>query len=148
MSLVFVDTNILAYARDARDCGKQSIAMAWLKALASSRSGRLSWQVLLEFYVVATHPRKLAMPEATAQADVLALQAWAPVPTDSDLLQGAWRVQSKYDLSWWDSLIVAAALSAGCETLLSEDLQDGQCIEGHLTILDPFAANARRPDGT
>lgn len=140
MNLVFVDTNILAYARDTRDPRKQALALDWLRALAEHRTGRLSWQVLIEFYAVATHPRKLAMVEAAAQADVLALEAWKPVMPDLELLQRAWMVQSKYGFSWWDAMIVAAALGAGCDTLLSEDLQNGQVIEGTLTIIDPFAA--------
>jgi len=142
---VFVDTNILAYARDQRDSRKQAIAMDWLRSLANHRAGRLSWQVLIEFYAVATHPRKLAMVEAAAQADVLALQAWNPVTPDSELLQQAWIVQSKYGFSWWDAMVVSAALIAGCDTLLSDDLQHRQVIEGSLTIIDPFAADAPSP---
>lgn len=147
MSLVFVDTNILAYARDPRDPRKQAIAMDWLRLLANQRTGRLSWQVLIEFYAVATHPRKLAMVETAAQADILALEAWNPVRPDAELLQRAWGVQSRYGFSWWDAMVVAAALHAGCSTLLSEDLQHEQRVEGTLTIIDPFAANAPRPGG-
>ena len=146
MSLVFVDTNILAYARDPRDPRKQAIAMDWLRSLAIQRAGRLSRQVLIEFYAVATHPRKLAMVETAAQADVLALEAWNPVQPDAELLKRAWGVQSTYGFSWWDAMVVAAALNAGCAILLSEDLQHEQCIEGTLTIIDPFAMNAPRPE--
>ena len=145
MSLVFVDTNILAYARDPRDPRKQAIAMDWLRLLANQRTGRLSWQVLIEFNAVTTHPRKLAMGETAAQADILALEAWNPVRPDAELLQRAWIVQSKYGFSWWDAMVVSAALIAGCGTLLSEDLQHRQVIEGSLTIIDPFAADAPAP---
>jgi predicted nucleic acid-binding protein len=140
VSLVFVDTNILAYARDLRDPRKQGIAAAWLTSLAKHRNGRLSWQVLIEFYAVATHSAKLAMPTAAAQADVLALQAWNPVVPSGELLRRAWELQSRLLLSWWDAMIVAAALQAGCETLLSEDLQHRQVVDGCLTIVDPFIA--------
>jgi len=142
VSLVFVDTNILAYARDQRDSRKQGIAAAWLASLAKRRNGRLSWQVLIEYYAVATHPAKLAMPAAAAQADVLALQMWNPVVPDSELLQRAWGVQERLSLSWWDAMIVAAALQAGCETLLSEDLQHGQVVDGSLSIVNPFVTGA------
>jgi predicted nucleic acid-binding protein len=142
VSLVFVDTNILAYARDQRDSCKQGIAAAWLASLAKRRNGRLSWQVLIEYYAVATHPAKLAMPVAAAQADVLALQMWNPVVPDSELLQRAWGVQERLSLSWWDAMIVAAALQAGCETLLSEDLQHGQVVDGSLSIVNPFVTDA------
>jgi predicted nucleic acid-binding protein len=145
VSLVFVDTNILAYARDLRDARKQQIAAAWMSSLAKRRNGRLSWQVLIEFYAVATHPSKLAMPAAAAQADILALQVWNPVVPDSELLRRAWTVQEQLSLSWWDAMIVGAALQAGCETLLSEDLQHGQVVDGKLGIVNPFVADAPSP---
>ena len=145
MRRVFVDTNILAYARDKRDIDKQRTAAAWLALLARQRSGRLSWQVLTEFYAVATHPRKLAMTEDVARADVRALQTWNPISPDAELLETAWAVQARHAFSWWDAMIVAAALKAACDTLLSEDLQHGQVIDGRLTLINPFAAGAPQP---
>lgn len=145
MSLIFVDTNIIAYARDQRDPLKQNVAIAWLAALARQRRGRLSWQVLIEFYAVATHPRKLAMSDAAARADVSSLQAWQPIGPDIELLESAWTVQTRHALSWWDAMIIAAALKAGCSTLLSEDLQHGQVIDARLTIVNPFAPDAPSP---
>jgi len=142
VSRVFVDTNILAYARDRRDMHKQRIATAWLAMLARERSGRLSWQVLTEFYAVAMHPRKLAMVEDAARADVRALQAWNPIGPDAELLETAWSLQTRYGFAWWDAMIVAAAQKAGCDTLLSEDMQHGQIIDGKLTVIDPFATDA------
>lgn len=145
MTLVFVDTNIIAYARDAREAPKQQIAAAWLAALARSRSGRISWQVLTEFYEVATHPRKLGMPADRARADVIALQAWSPSPPDAALFETAWRLADTHGFSWWDALVVAAARRSGCEILLTEDLQDGQVIDGVLRVVDPFAPGAPPP---
>lgn len=145
MSLIFVDTNIIAYARDQRDPLKQNVAIAWLAALARQRRGRLSWQVLIEFYAVATHPRKLAMSDAAARADVSSLQAWQPIGPDIELLESAWTVQTRHALSWWDAMIIAAALKAGCSTLLSEDLQHGQVIDARLVIVNPFAPDAPSP---
>ncbi len=145
MSLVFVDTNILAYVRDSRDTRKQRIAMNWMQRLAEHRTGRLSWQVLMEFYAVATHPKKLALAEIAARADVVALQSWRPVAPDGDLLQRAWHLQSRYGFSWWDAMIVAAALAAGCTTLLSEDLHHQALIDDALTLLNPFAEDAPGP---
>jgi predicted nucleic acid-binding protein len=142
---VFIDTNILAYARDRRDSRKQDIAAAWLFTLAGERRGRLSWQVLVEFYAVATHPKKLALLAAEAQADILALQVWNPILPDAGLLRRAWSIQDRLAFSWWDAMIVAAALQAGCQTLLSEDLQHGQIIDDRLIILDPFAEDAPSP---
>ena len=64
---------------------------------------------------------------------------------DGDLLEAAWSVQARCAFSWWDAMIVAAALQAGCDTLLSEDLQHGQVIDGGLTLVNPFAAHAPQP---
>jgi predicted nucleic acid-binding protein len=83
----FVDTNILAYARDRRAQAKQVVAEGWLSALARRREGRISTQVLIEYYAVATHPQKLDLPAAAAQADCRALQAWEPVAPSNFIRQ-------------------------------------------------------------
>lgn len=143
---VFVDTNILAYARDLREPAKQAIAQRWLEVLAARRAGRVSWQVLTEFYSVATHPRKLAAVSAQARADVIALQAWNPCPVDGMLFEVAWRLSDRYRFAWWDALIVAAARRCECEILLSEDLHNGLVVDGVLRILDPFSPGAPDPE--
>jgi predicted nucleic acid-binding protein len=143
--LVFVDTNILAYARDARDPCKNAIALDWLSCLAKTRTGRLSWQVLIEFYAIATHPKKLAMPVTAAQADVLSLQHWQPIAPCADLFKSAWDVQDGYNFSWWDSTIIAAAILTNCKILLSEDLQHEQVVNNTLQIINPFVPNAPSP---
>lgn len=150
MTVVFVDTNIIAYARDRGEAGKQAIAQAWLVVLARNRTGRLSWQVLSEFYSVAIHPRKLALSEASARADIEALAAWNPIAPDVELFRGAWTLQERHDFSWWDALIIAAALRQGCTRLLSEDMQHGLRVEGvqgggTLEIINPFAPDAPQP---
>lgn len=142
MSRVFVDTNIFAYARDCREPVKQKLAVAWLAGLARQRNGRISWQVLTEFYAVATHPGKLAMATAAVRADIRALSVWNPIAPDILLFETAWSVCERYHLSWWDALIVAAALRQTCEILLSEDMQHGMTINGALTIINPFAPDA------
>lgn len=145
MTLTFVDTNIIAYARDLRQPVKQALAEAWMKGLAAQRAGRISTQVLLEFYSVATHPAKLALPAAAARADCRALQAWHPLGPDLALLESAWSLSDRYDFSWWDALIVAAALRQECTLLLSEDLQHNLVVDDRLTIIDPFAPDAPPP---
>ena len=145
MSLTFVDTNIIAYARDSRLPIKRPIAEAWLSALARRREGRISSQVLIEFYSVATHPQKLALPAASAQADCRALQAWNPIAPDLALLESAWSLEDRHGFSWWDALIVAAALRQECSTLLSEDMQHGLIIDDRLTLINPFAPDAPLP---
>ena len=65
------------------------------------------------------------------------LLAWGPTTVDRRVVEGAWNLQDTYKLSWWDALIVSAALLAGCRYLLTEDLQEGQELET-LVVLNPF----------
>ena len=98
--------------------------------LWESRTGRTSVQVLNEFYVTVTRKLSPAMPVAEARADVLDLGEWEPVVLTDALLGRAWAIEDRYGLSYWDSLIVAAAQVEGCRHLLTEDLQDGLRLDG------------------
>ena len=135
---VFVDTNVLVYARDRSEADKQRRAAEWMGSLWETGLGRLSYQVIQEYYDTLT--TKLDPPRSTedAREDVTALGAWSPVGIDHRTIEGAWDVQDRYGYSWWDSLIVAAALQSGSRYLLTEDLRTGQVI-GRLTIISPFA---------
>ncbi len=126
---VFVDTNVLVYGRDASEPTKQKQAMAWLARLWSEKTGRLSFQVLNEFYVTVTNKLQPGMDPQSAREDVRSLLAWRPIPVDARVVEGAWRIQDRYKLSWWDALIVSAAQASDCRYLLTEDLQEnrGQC---------------------
>ncbi|EHR73255.1 putative nucleic-acid-binding protein [Burkholderiales bacterium JOSHI_001] len=137
MTVVFVDTNILVYSEDGANPSKQARAIDWLRALWQRRAGRLSTQVLNEFYVTAT--RKLAppMPAGDARAEVRRYQRWQPWTVDHATVEAAWSVESRYGFHYWDALMVAAAQQQGCEILLTEDLQHDQVIDG-LRILNPF----------
>jgi predicted nucleic acid-binding protein len=73
------------------------------------------------------------------------LQAWNPIAPDLALLESAWSLQDRHGFSWWDALIVAAALRQECSTLLSEDMQHGLIIDGRLTLINPFAPDAPLP---
>ncbi len=134
---VFVDTNVLVYARDASEPDKQQRAQTWMAALWESRAGRTSVQVLNEFYVTVTRKLNPAMPVAEARADVIDLGEWGPVVLTDALLHQAWAMEDRYGLSYWDSLIVAAAQVEGCRHLLTEDLQDGLNLDG-VTVVNPF----------
>jgi predicted nucleic acid-binding protein len=134
---VFVDTNVLVYARDASDPAKQSTAAAWIQHLWTGAGGRLSVQVLQEYYVTVTRKLAPGLNADEARDDVRDLAAWRPVKIDEAIVEGAWRIEDRFGLSFWDSLIVAAAQAADCETLLTEDLQHGFDIDG-LRIADPF----------
>ena len=110
----------------------------------SRRAGRLSFQVLQELYAVLTRTMKETLPSETARAIVRDLMAWRPASIDLSILERAWALKRRYTLSWWDSLIVAAAQSSQCKVLLTEDLQEGQ-VFGDVRVIDPFASRARTP---
>jgi predicted nucleic acid-binding protein len=133
---VFVDTNVLIYALDEADPKKQEAARLWRAELWKSRRGRISFQVLQEFYVKVT--RKWPKAQQQARAEIRDLLAWRPVSVDARILERAWRIQDRYHLSFWDSLIVAAAKSASCRYLLTEDLQENQDLDGVL-VVNPFS---------
>lgn len=124
--LYFVDSNVLLYHRDPRDPVKQQRAALWLTHLWQTRAGRVSIQVLQEFYAVVTRKMKPGMSPMAAQEEVEDYFTWQPLAMRPDVLQLAWQVEGRYGLSCWDSLIVATAQISGCRYLLSEDLQDGQ----------------------
>lgn len=133
----FVDTNVLLYWRDNRHPAKQARAAAWLEQLWREQSGRTSTQVLSEYYVNVTRKLAPGLPPDEAWDDVQALLAWEPQPIDGALLQRGRTVCSRYGLSWWDGLVVAAAQAQGCTLLLTEDLQDG-AVYGGVTVRSPF----------
>ena len=135
---VFVDTNVLVYSRDSTEVEKQRQALEWLSYLWKERGGRLSSQVLQEYYVTVTEKLKPGLDTAAARADVRSLLAWGPLPVDARTIEGAWAIQDRYALSWWDALIVSAAQIADCRYLLSKDLQDGQEFGG-LRVINPFS---------
>jgi len=137
MNAVFVDTNVLLYSEDASDPFKQALAIEWLKVLWTERLGRISNQVLNEFYVNATRKIKPSMPAGDARAEVRRYQRWHPWVNDHATVETAWAVESRFGLSYWDSLVLAAAKAQSCRYLLSEDMQHEQIIDG-VQIINPF----------
>ena len=134
-ALVFVDTNVLIYAHDLADPEKQRMAQVWRAELWKNGRGRISFQVLQEFYAKVTQKRPAARDEV--RAEVRDLLAWRPVPVDAVLLERGWKIQDRYQLSFWDALIVAAAITSSCRFLLTEDLNSGQDLDGVL-VVNPF----------
>lgn len=132
---VFVDTNVLIYAVDLADPQKQRAAQSWLDELWRNKLGRLSFQVLQEFYVKVG--QKGLSTVRDVRTEIRDLLTWKPVPVSAGLLERSWKIQDRYQLSFWDSLIVAAAKSAFCRFLLTEDLQAGQDLDG-LLVVNPF----------
>jgi predicted nucleic acid-binding protein len=134
---VFVDTNVLVYAIDLAAGERQVVARAWMDALWARHAGRLSVQVLQEFYVTVTRKLRPGLSAADAQREVRAFLPWSPVEVTPAILERAWHLEARYRLSWWDALIVASAQALGCGTLLTEDLQDGQDFDG-VVVCNPF----------
>ncbi len=133
--LIFVDSNVLIYAFDEGNPGKRDVARAWREALWKGRNGRVSFQVLYEFYV---NVRKKWPPAAKlARAEVRDLLAWNPIAPNAVILEESWKIQDRYRLSFWDALIVAAAKACSCRYLLTEDLQPDQDLNG-LLVINPF----------
>jgi predicted nucleic acid-binding protein len=139
---VFVDSNVFVYARDASDGAKQTRAAEWLAYLWRQRAGRISTQVLSEYYVTVTRKPDPGLSAKDAWDDVQALLTWRPHPVDAAVLVRGREVELRHRLSWWDSLIVAAAQLQGCAVLLSEDMQDG-AVYGDVTVRSPFKLAAQ-----
>jgi predicted nucleic acid-binding protein len=134
---IFVDTSVLVYSRDASEPKKQPQAMVWMKYLWENRTGRLSFQVLQEFYLTVVFKLDPGLKPEKARKDVRSFFAWQPLPVDYRVVEGAWGIQDRYRLSWWDALIVCAAQVMGCSYLLTENLQDHQKL-GFLQVINPF----------
>lgn len=133
----FFDTNVLVYLFDADSPDKRKKARALFQAHAGAGDILLSTQVLQEFYVVVT--RKLARPlDAAAAEEATANFAESPmVNIDSKLVLSAIHRCRGSQLSFWDALIVQAAIEGHASTLYSEDMQHGLTLDG-LKIVNPF----------
>ena len=135
----FVDTNILLYMYSDADAGKQKQATELFEQLASSGSILVSTQVIQEFYVAAT--RKLRLPQSTLRIlteSLLELPLVIVAPTH---VRSAMDNQVRFQISFWDALILAAAEAGGAEVLYTEDLNHGQRF-GAVQAHNPFADSA------
>jgi predicted nucleic acid-binding protein len=134
---VFVDTNILIYAYDLASGVKRNIAAEAVKALWDNGNGVLSTQVMQEFYVNVT--RKIGHPITPDKArSILATYlAWQVEVIKPDSILRASEIQERHKISFWDAMIVVAAIQSGAMKILTEDLNHGQLIEGIL-VENPF----------
>jgi len=141
---VFVDTNVLVYRFDSGAPKKRDVARAEFRRLVMERSIVISTQVLQEFFVAAT--RRLNPPLSSDQAEVVIgyLSRLPVVQISTRTILEAVALHRRFSLSFWDALIVRSALEAGADTLYTEDLQEGQVIEG-LPIVNPFSLATREP---
>ncbi len=135
----FADTNILLYAHDAAETVKRPIAASILARLWHDRTGVLSTQVLQEFYDAGTRRLRPPVTRSVAREVIEQYRAWPVVVIEPSLIIAASLVQERHQLAFWDALIVQAAVVSGAGTLLTEDLNAGQVIEG-VRVVDPFAS--------
>ena len=133
----FVDTNLLVYAYDSSAGKKWRTSLEVLSLLWIQRTGVLSTQVIQELFVSLTQKVKNPILPETAKEIISDLLRWPLVVNDGENILRAVDLQIKYHFSFWDSLILQAAITSKSEFLLSEDFQDGQVIES-VTILNPF----------
>ena len=131
----FADTNLLLYSFDSRDEVKRERARQWIDHLWRTGEGRLSWQVLNEFYANAL--RKTGVPAADARNAVMVFSQWQPSGVSLSVIERAWYWMDRAQVSWWDGLILASAERLGCRWLLSQDFQSGRSYEG-ITVINPF----------
>jgi predicted nucleic acid-binding protein len=135
MSVEFVDTNILIYAHDATAGRKHNKSVELVTRLANDDSGAISFQVLTEFYAAAT--RKLRIPSEKAEEIIRDFGTWTVHhPTKANLVQ-AIQLHRRYNINWWDALILNSAAELGCDVLWTEDLSHGQRY-GAVTVQNPL----------
>lgn len=128
----FFDTNVLLYLLSGDDV-KADKAEEVL-----GQGGHISVQVLNEFASITT--RKLKMSYTEVREVLASIRAVCTVnPLTEEIHDLGLKLAEQYQLSLYDAMIVASALEAGCKTLLTEDMQDGQLIERKLRVRNPFA---------
>lgn len=132
----FIDSNVLVYMLDSTDLGKRDVAMRLVNRLVDDKSGCISFQVVQETLNVITGKLGISHERTLRFMREVLVPLWHIDPK-AELYLRALDVQARYGFSFYDSLIIAAALEAGCTRLYSEDMQHGQRIEG-LTIQNPF----------
>ena len=139
---VFLDTNIFIYAltepKIKDDIPKRQTAINLLQKLINQSNLFVSVQIMNELHMNMVRKFKIDDRVAfdTLQENMLAIASVESL--DYQTYAIAFDVRQKYNISYWDSLVIASALESGCDTLYSEDMQDGQLIDGVLRIVNPF----------
>jgi predicted nucleic acid-binding protein len=138
----FLDTNIFVYSEAGQDPAKALIARRLRRSLIDSRDGMISYQVIHEFFnVVLKGPVPKMGPLERMLMLHFVFRKFPSVPNSHDLVERALGIAERYQLPWYDALIIAAALEGGCSILYSEGFQAGQVFDGTLTVVNPFAVH-------
>ena len=134
----FIDTNVFIYHLDTTDRRKHKIAEKIVREALATGNACISSQVVQECLIVALRKSQVALsPEAARSYLDAVLAPLLQVGANEALYHRAIDVKARWGFGFYDSLIVAGALIAGCRKLLTEDLQHGQSL-GELTVIDPF----------
>ena len=141
MNKVFLDTNLIVYANDARDAQKQARAIELITAAMREGTGVISTQVMQEYAVVAGG--KLRQDPDTILRQLLLLETLEVVQITPALIRRALELQFRYQIDYWDAGILAAAEHARCHLLWSEDLNPGQ-LYATVHVENPFAASPKK----
>lgn len=135
--LQFVDTNILVYAHDRTSKLKNERARQLVRHLWTSRRGVISTQVLQEFYVTVRKKVSPPLSREHARQVLEDFRSWRVIVNDEGSILEALDLEERFQISFWDALIVQAAIASGAEVLYSEDLNAGQTY-GTVTVVNPF----------
>jgi predicted nucleic acid-binding protein len=135
---IFLDANVLVYAQDTHEPDKQETSRSLIAGLAASGTGVISTQVLQEFYVATTG--KLGVPPLAAKAILKTFSVFEIIQVSPSLIDDAVDCSVLNHVSFWDALILAAAASAGCTAVHTEDMNAGQMVLG-VTIENPFTGS-------
>ncbi|NOY65450.1 MAG: PIN domain-containing protein [Nitrospirae bacterium] len=134
---IFLDTNIIVYAYDKSAGEKHRIAADIMIELWKRGNGVVSPQVLQEFFVITTRKISKPLKVSVVKEIIKDLLVWDVIVNDSETILSAIDIHLKYKYSFWDSMIISAALQGGASRLYSEDFSNGQTIKG-MTIKNPF----------
>ena len=139
---VFFDTNVIVYLFDKSEDRKHKIAKTLFQEGLRKYNSFISVQVINEFIVIASQKIKkpLLLNEVKKIAEFLS-DTLNVRPLEFATCMSAIKVKNKYNLSFWDSLVISSALESECKVLYTEDLQDGLMINDKLTIKNPFKKN-------
>ena len=136
----FIDTNVLIYLFDETSVKKSRTSEELIRQSLENGSGCISYQVVQETLNIVTRKLKASPDEARSLLDNVLEPLWRVNPTRALYRRGL-ELQTRYRFGFYDCLIIAAALDAGCKTLYTEDLQHGQQVET-VTIVNPFSAES------
>ncbi|MBT3877587.1 MAG: PIN domain-containing protein [Candidatus Scalindua sp.] len=137
----FIDSNIIVYAHDIANQHKQEVAKRLIFEGLKSETGVISTQVLSEFFVTVTKKIEKPLPIDIAQREIQLLGNLTVIEIEYEMVLQAIETHRQNNISYWDSMIIAAAQRSQCSKLYSEDLSDGQTIN-NVQIINPFRKTA------